>query len=69
MSDHTKAFVVILKDDLNDEQCAATCEALKHFRGVIGVEPHIHDIDDVIAEARARHKMASAIYEFLNNWK
>jgi hypothetical protein len=69
MSDHTKAFTVILDEDLSEESAEETRKALLHFRGVIEVEPHIHDIQDVIAVSRARHKLANAIYEFLKEWK
>lgn len=69
MSDSAKGFIVVLDEDINEESTQATCEALKHFRGVISVEPHVHDIQDVIASARARHRMAEEIYEFMRNWK
>jgi hypothetical protein len=69
MSDRAKALIVVLDSDLSEEDTQATCEALKHFRGVIEVVPHIHDIGDVIAESRAQHKMATKIYEFLKNWR
>jgi hypothetical protein len=69
MSDSAKAFVVVLDEDLSEENSEQTKKALLHFRGVISVEPHVHDIADVIAEARARHKLATSIYEFLRDWK
>ena len=69
MSDRAKAFVVVLEEDLSEEESEATCQALRHFRGVIGVEPHIHDIGDVVAEMRARQKLATAMYGFLKDWK
>ena len=69
MSDHTKAFIVVLDGDLSEEHAEQTKNALLHFRGVIKVESHVHDIADVIAEARAKHKMATSIYEFIRDWK
>ena len=69
MSDSAKAFIVVLDEDLNEESAEETRKALLHFRGVIQVKPHVHDISDVIAMDRARHKMATSIYEFLRDWK
>jgi hypothetical protein len=69
MSDSTKAFLVILDEDLSEESSQQTQQALLHLRGVIRVEPHVHDVADLIAASRARHRLAEAIYEFLKDWK
>jgi hypothetical protein len=69
LSDSTKAFVVVLDEDLSEESSKAAVEALKHFRGVIDVTPHISDINDLIAESRARHKLAMKLYQWLKEWK
>lgn len=69
MSDSTKAFIVILDEDLSEEVSQQTQQALMHLRGVIGVKPHVHDIADVIAASRARHRLAESVYEFMRDWK
>jgi hypothetical protein len=69
VSDSTKAFIVVLDQDLSEEAMQATCDALKHFRGVISVSPYINNIADVIAASRARHRLAESVYEFMKNWK
>jgi hypothetical protein len=69
MSDRAKAFIVVLDSDLSEEESETTRQALLHFRGVINVKPHIHDIADVIAQDRAKYKLSTAIYEFLRDWK
>ena len=69
MSDSAKAFIVVLKDDESEESAEETRKALLHFRGVIEVRPHVHNIADVIAMERARHKLSTSVYEFLRDWK
>jgi hypothetical protein len=69
MSDSAKAYIVVLDEDESEESSEQTRKALLHFRGVIDVKPHVHDIADVIAMSRAKQKMATEIYEFLSNWK
>ena len=69
MSDRAKAFIVVLDEDLSEESAEETRKAFLHFRGVIEVSPHVHDIADVIAMDRARHKLSTAVYEFLRDWK
>jgi hypothetical protein len=67
--DGSQVYKSLLKDDESEESAEETRKALLHFRGVIEVRPHVHDIADVIAMDRARHKLSTSVYEFLRDWK
>lgn len=65
MTDRINALTIVLEDDYRDDDMQALMAAIKQFRGILSVVPHVRDISDLVARERAAHDIKRRIYEAL----
>lgn len=63
MTDRYNAFIVILDRDIREDDAEATINAIKQIKGVLGVQPHIADANEGIAEARVRRELIAQLWK------
>ena len=66
MTDRYHALTVVLAKDTRDDDAQALIEAIKQFRGVASVEPHVSDPALHTAEVRVRndyHRRLLRVFE------
>jgi hypothetical protein len=66
MSDRYNSLIVYLEKDLKDEDAEPLIEAIKQFRGVLGVQPNVSDMLTHLAEERARRELIDKLWKVLN---
>ncbi len=67
MTDRIKGFYVALENDTREDDALPIMKAVGQLRGVLSVEPNISDVDDWIAENRAKAAMAVRLWDALYN--
>lgn len=65
MSDRCAGYIVVLDQDLSGEEISAMADAIRHFRGVIGVEPVADNTAVIIGEIRARADLTERLWRVL----
>lgn len=65
MTDRHSAYIVILESDIREDDAKATIDAIKQIRGVLGIEPHIANPDERIAEMRVRNELSRKIFDVI----
>lgn len=66
MTDRVNALTVVLEHDIRDDDIAPLVSALKHLKGVLSVDQHVTNLEDHIAETRARHELGKKLFEVLH---
>ena len=67
MTDRFHSLTVVLERDMREDDAEALIDAIRMFRGVIGVDGNVTCIDSHIAEKRAKYEMTRRIYDAINN--
>lgn len=67
MTDRYNAITIILDKDIREDDAAGLLQLLKWLKHVSDVVPHVHDLEDVIAESRVRSEMKTKIYDALKD--
>lgn len=65
MTDRINALTVVLTDDWREDDVQSIIEAIKLLRGVLRVSPKVADLDNYVAEERAKHELVVKIRELL----
>lgn len=65
MTDRYSGFVVTLEENMREDDAQAVLAALRMVRGVIGVEPVISNVEQVIADKRARRELGEKLWAVL----
>ena len=65
MTDRINALTVVLTDDWREDDVEPLIEAIKLLKGVLRVSPNIADLDNYVAEERAKHELIVKIRELL----
>lgn len=65
MTDRINALTVVLTDDWREDDVQSIIEAIKLLRGVLRVSPNVADLDNYVAEERAKHELVVKIRELL----
>lgn len=67
MTDRYKGFVVALESDLRDDDAEGIMTALRHVRGVAGVQPVLaHAVEDQIIAERVNREWRTALVRLLD---
>lgn len=62
MSNRIRAIVVEFDADVSEEYADAVCNAIRVFRHVQRVEPHVADWESAMADQRARNELGQKIF-------
>jgi hypothetical protein len=65
VTDRYSSFLVVLEKDTREDDAQATIAAIQQIRGVAGVTPHVHTVEQTIADMRARDALAAKLLEIL----
>ena len=65
MTDRINALTVVLTDDWREDDVQSLIEAIKLLKGVLRVSPNVADLDNYVAEERAKHELIVKIRELL----
>ena len=61
MTDRIKAITVVLEKDMRIDDAESLLQAFRHFRGVISAEGNVTDINDYVAQSRARYEIGQKV--------
>lgn len=69
MSNQVSSFIITLEKDVHENEARALAEAFSCMRGVLSVKEHVTQIEDHVAEERARgdlgRKVLAAVQELV----
>lgn len=65
MTDRYNAFTVVLENNIRSDDAQSLIEAIKHFRGVLAIQPHVADLDSYVAESRAKSELTQKLFDVL----
>ncbi len=65
MTDRIKGLTVVLDGDIREDDAKPIIEAIRMIRGVLCVEAHVTDINDYVAQQKARFELEKRIYAAL----
>ncbi len=68
MTDRYNAFIVILEWDIRSDDAKMTINAIKHIKGVLGVEPHVATIDESIAKMRLKEELWEKVFQLFKEF-
>jgi len=69
MTDRFNGLIVTLEEDIREDDAEALMDAILMLRGVIKVEGHVSDLQDILAANRARWQIRESIGAILNGDK
>jgi len=71
MTDKVNSITVVLEQDLREdsEHLKRTMDALAMIRGVTCVSPDIVNVEEFVAETRAKRKLIEGLYELIDELK
>ena len=65
MTDTISALTVILEKDIRSDEIEPLIEAIKQFRSVLDVETHVSNLEQRVANSRARVELGEKLFEIL----
>lgn len=65
MTARVNMIFVILEEDIRTDDVQPLMDAIKMMKGVLDVEQHITNPQDILAESRARHELGVKLLEVI----
>ena len=65
MTDRIHSLTVVFEKDVRVDDAQAWIDAIKMMHNVLSVEYHVTDLEDHMAQERARHRLGDKIWEVL----
>lgn len=65
MTDRINALTVVLETDMRDDDAEGLISAIKQLRGVLTVESNVRNMNDLVAQERARDEMRQKLIDIL----
>ena len=65
MTDTISALTVILEKDIRSDEIEPLIDAIKQFRSVLDVETHVSNLEQRVANSRARVELGEKLFEIL----
>ena len=65
MTDQIHSLTVVLEKDVCDDDCEDLIRTIKTLRNVLSVGSHVTNVDNHMAQERARHELGQKLWEAL----
>ena len=66
MTDRVDSLTVVFEKDVRIDDCEEWINAIRMFRNVLSVKPHISGVGDHMAEERAKDELGKKLWAILH---